>query len=92
MVLLRAAGLVTVSGGHAVERIDAGACGARGGFGCEIKGDILPGIASLSTAAEGGAGLIAAMNHAIFAALVTRDAVDHPVFLPIRFLEELAVA
>src|SRR5207253_6222629 len=58
----------------------------------EIELDVFPGVAALRLEPESGGRLVTAMDHAIFAATVACDAVDHAVSLPLRFLQQLGVA
>src|SRR2546422_8349853 len=59
--------------------------------GTKIKTDVLPRIAALRLEAETGRWLIAAMHHAVLTAHIPGHAVDHAVFLPLHFLQQLGV-
>src|SRR5437667_5118937 len=61
-------------------------------FWPEVVFEILPVIAALEVGAERAAGVVAAVDHAVLAARVARDAVDDAIFVPVHFLEHLPVA
>src|ERR1043166_168392 len=82
---------MTVAAAHTIEHGDFAAVASRLRFRSEIEPDVLPGVAALRLQPESGTRLIAAMDHAIFAATVACDAVDHAVTFPLRFLEQLGI-
>src|SRR2546423_15649265 len=76
----------------AIEGDGFAAAAGRLWLGAEVKSDRLPGVAALSLQTEARGRLVAAMDHAIFATRIARDAVNHAVFVPFHFLEQLLVA
>src|SRR6266446_3446285 len=58
-------------------------------FGSEIVFEILPVIAAFEVGAQGAAGIITAMHHAIFATRIARHAINHAVFVPIYLIQHL---
>src|SRR2546430_4373659 len=81
-----------VSATDTVEREDLATTASRFRFGPEIKLDVLPGIAALRLQAERRGWLVAAMHHAIFAAMIAGHTVDDAVLVPLHVLEHLGVA
>lgn len=63
--------------------------GIRLRLGAEVVFHVDPGVAGL--VAQRAARIVAAVDHAVFAARIARDAVHHPVFLPLHGPEHLAV-
>src|SRR5205085_1827877 len=41
--------------------------------------------------AERGAGIVAAMYHAVFATWIASNAVDHAIFVPLHFVEQFLI-
>src|SRR5438270_14099651 len=86
------AGEVSVPDRDAIEGNSFAAAPGRFRFRSIIKFDRLPGIAALRLQTETGGWFVAAVHHAVFATRITRDAVDHAVFFPLNFFEQLGVA
>src|SRR5215467_13119704 len=61
-------------------------------FRPEIELNCLPSIATLRLQAKTGGWLVTAVDHTILAAAVPRDAVHHPVSVPLGFVEQLRIA
>src|SRR5450432_4864161 len=61
-------------------------------FWAEIEAHCFPCVAALRVKAQTGSRLVAAMDHAVLAAAVLRDAVDDAILFPLHFLEQLRVA
>src|SRR5205823_1701743 len=77
---------------EAVERVDFLPAFITRRLGPEIVFEILPVVAALKVGAEGAAGVVAAVDHAVFATRIAGDAVDDAVFAPVHFLEHFVVA
>src|SRR5687767_234156 len=75
----------------AVKSIHVAASKERFWFGAEVVSHVFPVVAALVIGAKSAAGIIAAMDHAVFATRIARDAVDHAVFVPVNFFEHLLV-
>ena len=58
----------------------------------EVVADVLPVVAALVVGAERAAGIVAAVDHAVLAARVARDAVHHAVFVPVHLVQHFLVA
>src|SRR5439155_11916329 len=85
-------GKMAFADAEAVERVDFMAAFITRRFWPEVVFDILPGVASLIiTRAERAARVVAAMDHAVFAARIARFAVHNAVFVPLHFLQHLLV-
>src|SRR5687768_16956090 len=82
---------MTFADGKTVESVDVLALEIRLGFGAEIVAEILPVIAALIICAERAAGVVTTVDHAVFAARIASDAIDHAVFVPIDLLQHLLV-
>src|ERR1043166_7105485 len=82
---------MAVAGGDAIVGRDLVTLAGRFRFRPEVEPDIFPGVAALRVEAQAGRWFVAAMDHAIFAAAVFRDAIDHAVFFPLHFLQQLRV-
>src|SRR5438105_12800763 len=65
-------GCVPVAGAHAVVRVDFAAFGEWLRFRAEIESNVLPRVARLPLEAETGGRLVAAVDHAVFAADILR--------------------
>src|SRR5688572_11401473 len=83
---------MTVPGSHPIIRCNLVSTAGWLWLGAKVKPHVFPGIAALGVEAETGGRLVAAMDHAIFATAVFRDAVDDAVLVPFHFLEQLGVA
>src|SRR2546428_12491276 len=83
---------MSVAAAYTVKHNRFAAPAGRLRFRPEIELDRLPSIARLRLKAKAGSWLVAAVHHAILATAVTRDAVHHPVSVPLRFLEQFRVA
>src|SRR5688572_17048486 len=57
----------------------------------EVVCEVLPVVAALIIRAERATGIVAAMDHAMFAARIARHTVDDAVFLPLHFTKHLGV-
>lgn len=77
--------------GTAIKRVYDVTLAERFGFGPEIIFEILPIITALIVGAQSAAGVVAAMDHAIFAAGIAGHTVDDAVFVPIDLLEHFLV-
>ncbi len=85
-------GQMTFADGIAIEGLDVAALVIGLGPGPQVVSDVFPRVAGLVIGAESAAGVIAAMDHAVFAARVAGDAVDHAVFGPVHLVQHFLVA
>src|SRR4030095_6958216 len=83
---------MSVSRTDTVERRNFIAAAGRFRFCAEVKLHGFPSIASLRLQTEARRWLITAMDHAILAATVFRDAILDSVFLPLHLFEQFRVA
>src|SRR5207248_1382265 len=85
------AGQMSVARTNAVER-DRFAATPRRLWPCtKIKFQSFPSVARLGVQSEACRWLVTAMRHAILAARIPRDSIDHPVLFPINVLKQLGV-
>src|SRR5689334_10352878 len=82
---------VALANREAVEGVYFSALVIRFGFGPKVIFEIFPVIAALIVRAEGAAGIVATVHHAVFATRIAGDSVDNAVFVPVHFFEHLTV-
>src|SRR6266446_1940607 len=80
---------MSVSGADSIERIYMFEFGSR--LRSECKFDRLPHVALARFEVESGRGFVAAMDHAILASRIAHFSVLDAEFVPIRFLQQLAI-
>src|SRR3954462_4820912 len=83
---------MSVADGDAIEGNGFAAAPGRLWLGAEVEFDRFPAVARLRLQTETRSRFVAAMHHAIFATRVARDAIDHAIFFPLRFLKQFRIA
>src|SRR6185369_13174553 len=77
--------------GEAVEGVDLSTLVVGLWLCSKVIFEILPIIASLEIGAERATGIVATVDHAIFAARVAGDSIYDAVFVPVHFLEHFPI-